>query len=322
MKMLQTLEQSFRKMEGYMWKRAPRHSDNDKSSVRRLMTPHWRTLFKKRYFLLEPSSKTLYYYADASKPSLLGSVDLTSVTAVSTSIKDKSDLMQLPTEFILNVTTHQRLCTFVCETGEEQAAWNQCMQFIIFQNTQMAVEVGHDASIQTKEDAKGKAAAADNTNATGDANAAKRSSVLTSNVKRKNSLVANNVSVAEKIAKMLDKKNAAENAVNDAGKAPKQKGMRARLSKVFTSTKKDDGGGGEGGTENNGRRVSMTSSKFKSPETTYGGSAEAQAKRMSTLAVDDAAGKEGEWKTRTANVPVECLSVMSEHYMKDFAFCK
>lgn len=52
MKMLQTLELSFRKMEGFMYKRAPRHTDNDKPSIFRLI-PH-RALFKKRYFVLEP----------------------------------------------------------------------------------------------------------------------------------------------------------------------------------------------------------------------------------------------------------------------------
>lgn len=80
--MLQTLELSFRKMEGYMFKRAPRATDSDKSNLRRMMTPHWKTLFKKRYFVLEPSQKMLYYYADMSKQQVLGSLDLQQVRNV------------------------------------------------------------------------------------------------------------------------------------------------------------------------------------------------------------------------------------------------
>ena len=77
-------------------------------------------MFKKRYFVLEPSQKTLYYYSDMSKQCVLGKIDLQHVTAVSTSLQDASDLSVLPTEFILNITTHSRIWTFVCLTGEEQ----------------------------------------------------------------------------------------------------------------------------------------------------------------------------------------------------------
>ena len=71
-------------MEGSMWKRAPRHTDNDKSGIRRMLTPHWKNLFKKRYFVLEPSQKMLFYYSDMSKQCVLGKIDLKDITAVST----------------------------------------------------------------------------------------------------------------------------------------------------------------------------------------------------------------------------------------------
>ena len=137
MKLLQTLESSFRNMEGYMWKRAPRRTDNDKSNFRRFFTiPAGRNeLYKKRYFVLDPSTKTLSYYPDAKRSTLLGGIDLTAVSAVSTEQKPSLEVDSfVPTEHVLNITTSSRLWSFCCITGEEQAAWNQCMQLMIFQN--------------------------------------------------------------------------------------------------------------------------------------------------------------------------------------------
>lgn len=193
MKMLQTLELSFRKMEGFMYKRAPRHTDSDKPSIFRLMTPH-KSLFKRRYFVLEPSQKTLFYYPDSSKAPLLGTVDLTSVTAVSTNVKDKSDLTQLPTEYVLNVTTLNRVWTFVCNTGEEQAAWNQCMQLMIFQNTQLLQpQYGTTMNLISPHAAS--------TPPPGE-----NKSAIVRSVKGKNSRVSTNESIAAKIAHTLARK--------------------------------------------------------------------------------------------------------------------
>ena len=49
-----------------------------------MLTPHWKNLFKKRYFVLEPSQKMLFYYSDMSKQCVLGKIDLKDITAVST----------------------------------------------------------------------------------------------------------------------------------------------------------------------------------------------------------------------------------------------
>jgi hypothetical protein len=140
------------------------------------------------------SQKTLFYYPDSSKAPLLGTVDLTNVTAVSTNVKDKSDMTQLPTEYVLNVTTLNRVWTFVCNTGEEQAAWNQCMQLMIFQNTQLLQpQYGSTMNLISP--------LAPSTPPPGE----KKSSILRS-VKGKNSRVSTNESIAAKIAHTLARK--------------------------------------------------------------------------------------------------------------------
>jgi hypothetical protein len=124
----------------------------------------------------------------------LGTVDLTNVTAVSTNVKDKSDMTQLPTEYVLNVTTLNRVWTFVCNTGEEQAAWNQCMQLMIFQNTQLLQpQYGSTMNLISPH--------APSTPPPGE----KKSSILRS-VKGKNSRVSTNESIAAKIAHTLARK--------------------------------------------------------------------------------------------------------------------
>jgi hypothetical protein len=185
-------------MEGFMYKRAPRHTDSDRPSIFRMMTPH-QSLFKRRYFVLEPSQKTLFYYPDTSKSPLLGTVDLTSVTAVSTNVKDKSDLTQLPTEYVLNVTTLNRVWTFVCNTGEEQAAWNQCMQLMIFQNTHLfQPQYGTTANLLSPQTAA---------HSLFDSGAGeKKKSTIVQSVKGKNSRVSTNESIATKIEHTLARK--------------------------------------------------------------------------------------------------------------------
>ncbi|GMI50533.1 hypothetical protein TeGR_g11349, partial [Tetraparma gracilis] len=119
------------------------------------------------------------YYADASHSSQLGVIDLTSVTAVSTVVHDRSDLGRMPAAFVLNVTTHRRLWTFAVETGEEQAAWNQCLQLIIFQNARTGVEVALDKPGSKPGTAAEPALPLD---------PARRASLLTGAARRKNSL--------------------------------------------------------------------------------------------------------------------------------------
>ena len=126
---------------------------------------------------------------------------------------------QLPTEYILNITTHSRVWTFVCLTGEEQAAWNQCMQLMIFQNTQLrdarvlgakADEVTKSGKVRVGEGGRWIKARHSLTLFVLRVRVRyfplQRASIIMSSVKRKNSRVSNNETVAEKIAHMLAKK--------------------------------------------------------------------------------------------------------------------
>ncbi len=58
--------------EGYLWKRAPRSHDTDKNTLRRLLTPSLKSLYKRRYFSLSPETYILSYYPDERKTETLG----------------------------------------------------------------------------------------------------------------------------------------------------------------------------------------------------------------------------------------------------------
>lgn len=61
-----------KQFEGYLWKRAPRSKDKDKSTFRRFITPSINSLYKRRYFTLSPENFILTYYPDEKKTEVLG----------------------------------------------------------------------------------------------------------------------------------------------------------------------------------------------------------------------------------------------------------
>ena len=61
-----------KQFEGFLWKRAPRAKDKDKSTLRRFITPSINSLYKRRYFTLSPETFHLTYYQDERKTESLG----------------------------------------------------------------------------------------------------------------------------------------------------------------------------------------------------------------------------------------------------------
>jgi CRP-like cAMP-binding protein len=110
-----------------MWKRGPGADDTDKGkSLKRLFFKS--EAYKRRYFVLDSVKLELKYYADYSRGTELGCIDLLSVVSVS---YDDLPGKDFPYKFPWCLTTDFRDWVLCCENEEEFKSWKREMSNIL-----------------------------------------------------------------------------------------------------------------------------------------------------------------------------------------------
>ena len=123
---------------GFLWKRAPRTTDTDKSSLRRVIAgfkqgnkyqQRWFQLAEKenelRYFRQRPLNTSTESYVEAK----LGAIDLQSILEIRKN--DPPPDERTPTEHIFSVECAERVYELCAQTVEERTQWVECLSQIV-----------------------------------------------------------------------------------------------------------------------------------------------------------------------------------------------
>lgn len=128
--------------EGFLYKRAPRNVDTDKSSLSRLIKKS--SAYKRRYFVLNPSEAVMLYYANDKKDSMLGQIDVRTVSEI---IVNHLEDEVVPSEWALNLVTPTRTWILYADTIKDRDMWkNKLQSFVVSHSTDEIITSRKQAS--------------------------------------------------------------------------------------------------------------------------------------------------------------------------------
>jgi len=110
-----------------VWKRGPRADDTDKGNTFKRMFFN-NEAYKRRYFVLDTVKLELKYYADYSRGTELGCIDLLAVITVS---YENNSGEELPYKYPWSLITDYREWSLCCENEEDYKAWKREIANII-----------------------------------------------------------------------------------------------------------------------------------------------------------------------------------------------